>query len=71
MLRTFEIRGKKFINFDLDDEETISMLKNEYGITDEEIARMKDSHKLPSMEERLEALEMAMLEIIMGGEING
>lgn len=39
--------------------------------TQEEIEREKNAPKPPSTEERLEALELAMLEMILGGVTSG
>lgn len=39
--------------------------------TQEEIEREKNAPKPPTTEERLEALELAMLEMVLGGGLNG
>lgn len=60
MLRTFEINGIKFVNYDLDDPETISFLKREYGITDEQISEIKNTPIPPS---EIDMLGRALVEL--------
>jgi len=60
MLRTFEINGIKFVNYDLDDTETISFLKREYGITDEQISEIKNTPITPS---EIDMLGRALVEL--------
>ena len=63
---SFEYNSREYRNFDLDNQDNIDMLI-ENGVPQSVIDELKNKPKPPTMQERLEAVELAMLDLILGG----
>ncbi|GEA17729.1 hypothetical protein [Moorella sp. E306M] len=63
MLYSFKYNGIEYVNFDLDDFEVIQKLI-EKGIPLEVINTIKNSGQPPTLEERVTALEEALLTLV-------
>lgn len=57
---TFTYNGSEYVNFDLDDQEVVDQLIKK-GVPEDIINKAKTVTEIPTTEERLKALEDAML----------
>lgn len=65
-MASFEHNGREYRNFDLDNQESINALLED-GVPQSFIDELKTKPKPPDDKERLEALELAVLDLILGG----
>ena len=63
MLMSFSYNGRDYVNFDLDDPNTVNELIAD-GVPAEFIDSLKNSHQSLTVEERLEAVESAILALM-------
>ena len=63
MLMSFSYNGRDYVNFDLDDPNTVNELIAD-GVPAEFIDGLKNSHQPLTVEERLEAVESAILALM-------
>lgn len=68
MVLSFTYAGREYRNFNLDDPDTVSELIAD-GVPVEFIEELKNRPQQPTLNERIDAIEQALIELMMEGGI--
>lgn len=68
MLMSFSYNGRDYVNFDLDDPNTVNELIAD-GVPAEFIEELKNRPQQPTLNERIDAIEQVLIELMMEGGI--